>query len=144
MPCLFDYYRTGLLPFWWTLARVESRRQHYFRDEPYTNRTWEKNLRQGSVSSRNWGRPSRKAVWTWDLRLASLLTHLLSSITGQQGPLNNSARRILAVLHNDSSGCHFDSTVRPGELQFGLPCCWNLNLTSPPAQCTIQFFWPVF
>ena len=36
----------------------------------------EKNSRRGSVGSRNWGRPSCKAVW-WDLRLASLLTHLL-------------------------------------------------------------------
>jgi len=33
--------------------------------------------RRGSVGIRNWGRAaSRKAIW-WDLRLASLLTHLL-------------------------------------------------------------------
>ena len=31
--------RTGLLLFWCTLARVESRRRHYFRDELYTNRS---------------------------------------------------------------------------------------------------------
>jgi len=68
-----------LLPFWWTLASVESRRRHYFRDELYKNRRGSvESGRRGSVGNRNWGRaePSRKAVW-WDLRLANLLTNLL-------------------------------------------------------------------
>jgi len=71
-----------LLPFWWTLARVESRRRHYFRDElniePGGEARWAVGIgRRDSVGSLNWGAaPSRKAVW-WDLRLASLLTHLL-------------------------------------------------------------------
>jgi len=58
--CLFDYYpfRTNLLPFWRTLARVESRRRHYYRDELYTNRSGasQQSRRRGSVGSRNWGR----------------------------------------------------------------------------------------
>jgi len=52
----------------------------------HANRTWEKNLRHGSLGSWNWARlgsavrigaaASHKAVW-WDLRLASLLMQLL-------------------------------------------------------------------
>ena len=67
--------RTGLFPFWWTLANVESRRRHYFRDELYTNRSEAGIGRRGSAGSWNWGCPSRKAVWR-DFCLASLLTGL--------------------------------------------------------------------
>jgi len=59
---------------------------HYFRDELYahrtwkkclhTNHTWEKNLAAMLAGQSELGAAaSRKAVW-WDLRLASLLTHL--------------------------------------------------------------------
>jgi len=48
--------RTGVLPFWWTLARVESRWRHYFRDELYRNRSGAVGIgRCGLVGIWNWG-----------------------------------------------------------------------------------------
>jgi len=68
------------------MARGKSRRGHYFRDQLYTYRTWEKVPICKSHLGKNFAArlggqselgaaASRKAVW-WDLRLASLLTHL--------------------------------------------------------------------
>jgi len=46
---------TGFLPFWWTLARVESRRRHYFQDVRIDALAPCGGSRRGSVGSRNWG-----------------------------------------------------------------------------------------
>ena len=46
-------------------------------DKLYTNRIGAVGIGcPGAVGSRKWGCPSPKAIW-WDLRLASLLMHLL-------------------------------------------------------------------
>jgi len=49
--------RTGLLLFWWTLTRGESRRWPYFQDELYRNHSRAVGIgRRGLVGIWNWGR----------------------------------------------------------------------------------------